>query len=967
MTGVTSNQQYQDPSWLSSFLQQHEGDKINVQQGPGGVTITVAGESVFIGPSQMGVLSTFKGHDVVITGAVNPADPFLMLPETSTFTVNPSWVNYFVSFISQGTQGSDSTDGPSFQSGGADIQSDLQLPVPKDLQSQDSSKVFNALLQYTQVSSGMGLDDNQKTAFTNALHQMASTIALSNKDGPIAELGSGNAQVIAKYLASIMPTGMGLSDGDMEIFQSALSTAGTGISAGELTSGLSATEGKDVYSSLIGFTGFEKDPNLSADQQKSFSALLNDLSTNIATQNASGKPDPGLQSFDAKTIGTTLLNNVDISSLSTDDQVLFKNYIGEASLELASLNAASGSNPPISPLMSSMQSTNETDVLGGLTNMLVSQGMSSDDITSIQPQLKALAATIAQANDTPGGSGLDICDATTLGQALAKMLGANNDPANAVLQTAIANLATSYAAENTTYYSMLAKSTDPAVVTDALVHLSNVMNDPNLTPAERQMAVDYLKAMALALAFMSKVRAQTSELEAQLRLAQNEGKRSTITDQTNAAKQTSESGLKNIQNNLEQQLHAIFMKELMAIIGPIVIVIMAIIAAIIAVFSFGTATAAACALLAIVIVLIVVAAVISIAEMETGFLEKAAKNCGINDKAGQDAFAAAIQAIISAILIVVTFGAGAAVVGAQAAAQGVIAALREGIKQLLSQIMQNLSKVIQEIVSQVLNILMSSGILADGFEAMFRACGMSEADAKIAAMVMTIVVSLAAVYASAKAAASAVSSVAKQAERSAVTIAEDASAQAAKAAEQDAAKAAEKQAELVIEQADDAAKAKKGDQDVNITAAPPVNGNTSTDVDSVVAATKKLLARKIAELQESLTLPNIKSKLKDPNTYLNLLQSIGAFTQVGATVGQAVGSVQQGLLERAQAELVLANSQTEALLANLKSVISTFDMTQKDLDASSKDSLKVYNDLMSLFANMVASASTIVQNTTQQG
>src|SRR5262245_49667756 len=95
--GVTGNPQYNDPSWLSSFLQQHEGEQIQVSTGPGGLTIHVAGESVFIGPSQSGVMGTFTGHHVLISGDINPSYPFL-LPGSTEFTLNEAWVTYFVNY-----------------------------------------------------------------------------------------------------------------------------------------------------------------------------------------------------------------------------------------------------------------------------------------------------------------------------------------------------------------------------------------------------------------------------------------------------------------------------------------------------------------------------------------------------------------------------------------------------------------------------------------------------------------------------------------------------------------------------------------------------------------------------------------------------------------------------------------------------------------------------------------------------
>ncbi len=950
MTGVTSNSQQQDPAWLASFLQKHEGEQIKVTQGPGGMTINVAGESVFIGPSQMGVLNTFKGHDVVVAGAVNPADPFLLLPQTTAFTITPSWVSYFMTAITPPPDtGTDDSFG--FNSGGGDkhLDSGLTMTVPGDLGSKDQSKVFDALVKYTGVDSNPGLSDEQKTQFKDQLHDMAAQIATKNANGPIQDLASGDATEISNFLASIVPKNS-MSASDKDLFLSTLSDAATTINANEYTSGLQSTNKADVLTALMAFTGFDKDASLTPAQSKLFSAKLDDLAGQIATQNGTGHPDPALSSLDAKTLGTFLMSKVDISSLSQEDKVLFTNFMSEASVELSSINAASGQAPAKSAVLQGMESTDPATVLSTLKNTLSSQGLSDSQIDALSTKLTSLATTIATKNGTPNGAGLDITDASTMIQSLVDLLGADNDIANADLQAAIGALGTALAAENTQFFTLLSKSTDASVVFDALRHLSNIDHNPNLTPAERQAGLDYLKLMATALAFMSKIRAKVSMLEAELRKQESAGKLATIKDQTKAALDTFKTGIEKIKLDLQSQLNAIFMKKLMAILGPIILVILAIITAILSIVGCSAIGAA------LMIMVIVVMVVIAIADMETGMFDKLGKMCS-KDKAGQEAASFGFQAIIMAIMIVFTLGAAsfvcAAQIGAKAAEAGVELAIKEimeaALNKVASQLSQSANKIVQFLIGEVVSILMSSGLLTDGFIKMFKAMGMSDKDAETASMVLTIIIMLVMMGAMLKSAGGMGKTVGGAAGAGA-----KAGANAAKDGVGDIVIETENTvkntSKTTANKAADAAK------DAGQTAGAAANDAVKTTDESAIETAIKALQKKLAQMVELA---------KDPQAFLKLAQALAMLAQIGSGVANAVNEFQQADLSVSMAKVTALNTETQALIDFLKTVVPTFDMVQQDVDNDSKDFMKGYNDLMGLFANMVASASTIVSQATQ--
>ncbi len=941
MSTVSSNQQYQDPAWLADFLQKHADDEIKVTQGPGGMTISVAGESVFIGPSQMGVLGTFKGT-FVQTNAITASDPFLMLPQTVSFTLTPTWINYFVNFISPPEP--QDQDGFGFNVGGGDtpIDSGLTMSVPSDLTSTDKSVVLKALTKFTGLDTNPGLTADQKASFSDILDQMASQIASGNKNGPIKELASGDAQEISNYLTGLVPSNH-LSDDDKAILESTLSSAASTITSNEYLSGLQDKDPKEVLSALMSFTGIDKDPALDGNptERKALLDKLTDLANAIAKQNASGKPDPALLSFDPKTIGTYLLSQVDLSSLPKTDQILFTNYVSQAAGSMGSLNAVSGQPLPKTALMQNMESTDPAVVQTALQGMLSAQGLSDSDIASLKDNLLALATTIATKNGSPDGSGLDITDADTLKQVLTNLLGASTVAGNDLLLKAIASIATAFAAENTNYYSILAKSGDATVVFDALRHLSNIDHNPNLTPQEKQMALDYLKLMATALAFMSQIRAKVSMLEAELRKQESSGKLATIKDQTQAAQHTFTTGIDKIQKDLQSMLDALAMKALMKILGPIIMVIIAIIMAIITIFSFGTAAPVAAA---IMVAVIVVMTVLAIADQAGEIFKKMSESMGVKSKEGQEGIAAAIQAIIMAIACVVTFGAASVMFGALRGAQAAIQAVQKVLKELFGNMTKKLmQQFIMFFVGQAMNILMSSGLLTDGLTKMFKAMGMNDHDAEIASMVTTMILMLAMMVAMVACAGNAAGAGANAAKDAAETGAGAGGAAAAQI---------EQEADAAAEAAKAAAKASAAGGGVG--SATQIAAEDASE--SVMVKVTQQLQRILARMEELA---------KNPETYLKVAQSIAMLMQIASGLANAVNEFGQAKLSEAQATLTLANSQTQALLDFLKQVIPTFDMTQQDIDADSKDFMKTIEDFFNLFANMVSSASAITTQTAQ--
>ncbi len=966
MTGVSSGQQFNDPSFLAAQQQNQPFDEVQVTTGPGGGTVT---PSTIAGQDPTIFQSTAQGfakpsQDVKVTG--NMAAPSLATPLTTTpLSVDPQDL---INSMQQLSSLANSTlydptvtaqNYASYAAGGmaptttttsSPVDSGITMAAPSDLESTTQATVYNALLKYTGLSS-------QSSTYSTVLNQIAGQIATQNASGPIAQLTSGNSTEIGNYLTGLLTSQStnlsSLSPTELSTLKLSLSNASTTISADEYTSGLTSNNQADVYNALVSFTGVNQNTNLSADQQKEFTAQLETLAANIAAANSSGNPPPALTSYNSSDISSYLLSQLTISSLPQTAQTAFQGIINEASTEISSVNAASGNPPPESADMQGMQSTNTADVLASMQTML---GMTSTQMAAI-PELSTLAATIA-AKNAAGGSGLDITNASSLQAALIALLGTSYSDTDTALDNAITSLATAYAAQNTTYYTALAQSTNQSVVLNALIHLSNINNNPNLTPAEKQTDINYLTAMASALAFMSKIRASVAMLDAQLRLQESQGKLSTIQDETKAAQASYTAGLSQIQTQLQSMLNSIHMAALMKILGPVIIAIVTIISVIVIVFSYGTAAPVMAAVLASVVVAV---AILAIADMETNCLHELAKDLGITSKAGQDAFVAALQAIMQAIMIVFTLGLAAPLVAAETAAEVTVETVIEQVATLATKSFALFG------IGQGLDILMSSGLLSDGFVAMFQAAGMSEADANTAAMVMVMVVAVATLIVSVKA-------LGGEAAKAGADAADDALSQAT--ADSKSATAVSRNAEIDISaDADDAANAAQNASQANKAAddastasnsatsavgdagdAADITADAAESPDNPVTLLAKKLARRFAE--------SAKETATTPQGILKIMQALGSLGEAGSSIANAIGNIQQGKLSQAQAILTMATAQTQALLTELQATVQTFDMTQKDLDATSNDALKLFEGMVQVFADACQSAGTIVANTT---
>lgn len=936
---------------------QNAPDQIGVGSGPGGTSVYVFHDTIFTGPSQSGVFGSPGSQSQTATGGLDSSNPELT-PGASYFQMsgNPSWLNYFQNFLSGYQQGSNSnmetelygyfSPGTTGDTPPTDTTPSPVIPNSSNLMagvestptvisrsiatsgsataplllSTDPDAVYRGLLAESGIDSDPALlnDPKTKTALESALKQMAQAMASKNASGSsIDGMDTFDASKITESLSSLIPSG--LTDTQKAQLVSYLDNVSTAYCAQASLSDLQSTDPTTVYNALLYNTGVEFDyQNLSDAQKTEFANALTAMAEKMASQNATGVP-VALTSFNSSTVLAYLQSLVDPSMLGNDVDS-FNSYLNACAVAIGSLNAASGNSPPQDPQMAGMTSTDPAAVKTTITSLLKAQGLTDEQIAQLGTQLDALASKIATANATSAGSGLDICDPTQLATALTQLSGWEDDPtitatsvpSSALMSAAINALAKGYAAINKDYYTQLSQSTDPAVVLNALTHLSGVMTDPSLTPEERALDLNYLAVMAQALAFMSKVRAKIAILEANFQRTVGQAKLGTIKDESNLSQATYSTQIDKIKDQVSSAISKLKQAAMWKWLGPILTIIMAIISAIIIIGTLGAGTAVGVALLACVIAM----TILTVVQQTTNGITKLAEAMGIHDPVAQNAFSFGLQAIMMAIMLVATLGAAAPMIASEAALT-----FGAQIAEVAGSLATTTGLVIG--ISMAVSLAMSTGILTDGLVALFKKMGMSEQDAAIAAMVTAIAIMLVLMLASFKLGMKAPSST--------------------EAAGGGSGGASSATGEAAGEGAGVAAGA---------TSAAAGTQVSSTSNNVMLSMLQRLLAR----MQDLFT---------DPNVYMKMLQIVSGGLQVGQGVQQALFNVEQSNLTNAMADLNDAITVLTAVLGELQQIAPQFDQTIQALQQDSDDFMKAFTDLLNLFAQMVASAGTIMTNLSQ--
>jgi hypothetical protein len=718
------------------------------------------------------------------------------------------------------------------------------------------------------------------------------------------------------------------------------------------TAEFASTDEAVVKGALMGFIGIDLDPPLT-DEQK---AALTTLASYISSQN-SIEPKPYLitmlQSWDPAVVAATLhtlLTNAN-TGLTGESLTIVKSYLEHGAANLAACNANSETPAPLDPTFKALNSsTSSEEVYTALLSQIdLTQYSGSED--AIKAQLLILAGRIATANSRGEGvPGIESVSTETIAATITELLGFEADttiPSNLKIQLRLLamGLGAKLAAINEQKWTQDSLSTNQGVVFTSLQKLSNIEYNPNLSPQEKMIGMDYLKVLSMALAFMATVRARTAELEGDAEKKLSQGKLDIAKEQVALSKTTYEKTFKEIDTEIAKIKEAKKTQEILRIVMPIVTALMAVISIIVTIVTFG---AAAPIVTGIMVVLIAATAAAMVAIQVTDAMNKMCDALGypdpstIEDPAEKEK-AAAIRAAITfgvqlaamVVMIAATLGAGAAVLPAMLGMQSV-----QIFGQIGSIAAQTSAKMLTSmVITMTVSTLMTSGLLTIGITTFLKkVCNASDDVAKYLGLALTILLSILMAVGCFQAGGAIASRIAPTAASETVAAVGTAAAGA------------------IDDVADDAATAVTSGSSTAATGAQATGSSLGAAAESASSGMVMQMLRNIAKRMAEM--------LKDPFFYTDLAEMGAQAMPQGVTIAGELRKIELTEIQKSLTEII---SRSEGLIELLKQTIPAFDMNLQSLQDDQKSMIEFMTSLLNLFEKMVQSASQMTTRLHQAG
>lgn len=720
----------------------------------------------------------------------------------------------------------------------------------------------------------------------------------------------------------------------------------------------SSSDPEQVFETLNIMTGFANDETIVSPQKERIDADLHALSESIADANKNGESVPDLKSFTPSQVENALKSLLAQDIPADDMQVLTEKLIPRAATSLSALNAASGDPIPENKLFATLtKSTNPEEILQAL---LENTDVSGPNAAVITTRLQALAQAIADANAGPQtleGARITSVTPETIMELISEHVAFETDPSlsdgeKASLRSVLTGLSAKIATNNETKWTQDTYSTDQKVIEKALIALSNVRYDPALSPEERIATEDYLKVMSMVFAFMAEIRVKIAQLDGMLQKAESQGKLANLKEQTEIALKSYEKTMHDIDHMLHKMEKAKEKALILKIVMPVVAGLL-LVAAIIVIATLMWFGGVGIVLGVMLITMAIAMTAATVTLSSTDAVDKMCKSLKIEDPVLKATIGMAVELAIVVLCSVVTLGVGAVVAAAQtaarAAAQAVATTIREMIKaamQLLLDAMKN-PQLYMTVGGAVANTAFSSGMVTQGFVALFKAAGLKDKDAEMAAMIVTMILMmmmmLAMIFAGRYA----------PGQGSGLgTTGAGAGAAGARGA---------KQGEIALEEAgDEGAKAAQAGATSSSRAAEAgasIGEGASSFADSSVNTMLQNLMRR---MQESL---------KDPFFLMKVMnvavQPAAEFAAQATKSGVEIAyDVQQAQITGQQAELAGDIAQCNAILEFLGQMLPGFDVNLDGLQQDSKNLAEFMGDLARTVADFVESARAITNDAT---
>ena len=787
--------QYNQPDQSQTLTNDPALQQVTI--GPSGTSVVVDHDSLLPpGPSQQGIPGSARGHDAALTSNVESDSPqlvpgqfmgstiagqqftkfladyqeaFYPQSETPSGTASDFEESDNLSLFGFGNPPSDTTTTSEnetesagfFQGNLFDNYTTQQQPtLPQDqgsagseepdtsqytqeTASTDPQVVYQGLLDLSGITTNTTLTPDQTSQLETSFQALAQQMAQANQSGSSELSSPDQSSLMTTFMNMLGMQTSTLSDdakGMIYDFLQNVATAMSGenaVSQQQMQSELqTSTDPDTLYQILANLSGFKDDSTLTPEQKKALDAQLKALANDIAVQNQSGSPS-SLESSDPSKVQQQLqqmLASNTTTPLPDDVQSELNALLQSAAGAIGSLN-----NTYETDFFKDLNSTDPTSVLEALEQMAGDvSGLSPDAQAALQAQLKQMATTIAEQNQTAPFEELGSPDANTVLTKLSALLQMSSLPSDiqTELTPVLKNMSIALAYLNTDQLNYVVNnSTDPTVTYNALVQLSNINNRTDLTPAEKTTAESYLTVMATALAFMSQLRNEISKLEATYAKETAAAKLQIVNEQVNVAIQAFNTTLQDIQTNIQatatqqaeaakEAKHAKLMKWLM----PTITALMCVVSIVLVVATLGVASPLAVAVIAATVAL----CAFTIADQQCNILGKMTDAMGVKNPVAAAAIKMAVMLAATALLMVATCGAAGPVLGL-----GVMGGLRAGAAAVTAT-----GPMLAATVGIGLTVAMQSGLINEGFFAICKSAGMSDQDAMICTVALTIILML---------------------------------------------------------------------------------------------------------------------------------------------------------------------------------------------------------------------------------
>jgi len=450
--------------------------------------------------------------------------------------------------------------------------------------------------------------------------------------------------------------------------------------------------------------------------------------------------------------------------LSAYDKVLENISTALADGKMAELTSEETPDPAFTALFSGDDQQVERQLLALLqrANILETppDGLTKEEILTIMHSLSE-----KMASRTREGSDVDFrsIDQETLSRAVIELMEELGVPPNliSVFQTAIAPaLVEEMVVINTVQMHKQLYSADVEKVQAALENLSGIGRS-SMPPADRAVSMDYLKALAMALAFMAQIRGLITRLEGMLTDALSHAKLQDIAGQMAMSAKLLETKLTEAVKSWETQQSQLLTAKILRILMPIFAFVIAIISLLLLIASAVTGGATAPLAIALLVGAIAISSamavytlvdmVVSLSTHKSCF-QHLFEACKIEDEFTKGAIETGIQIALAAFIAILTLGAGIIVAVGQIVktfvSKGIEVTAKEVLKEVLKQLVKALKSTMGKIfLASMIGMLFSGGFVPQLFIKLFKALGCDDTTAQILAAIFTLLAMLTTMFA----------------------------------------------------------------------------------------------------------------------------------------------------------------------------------------------------------------------------